>query len=128
MVLTGTYVCSRVLHFWIHQRTLGYILLPLIKSEDYQHENEYRLVYIASREEPALKKYIKQTWESGIYLETEKVLFERFPKFKDDYPAEEYTEVYIGPKADKITCVKCCDSFGHKYPGVKIKQSAIERR
>jgi tetratricopeptide (TPR) repeat protein len=98
----------------------------LIKNEDYQHENEYRLVYIASWEDTILQKYIKQTPEDGVYIETEKVLFERFNKFKDDYPDEEYVEVYMGPKVNKIVCSKCFDSFRHKYPGVKIKPSSIK--
>jgi hypothetical protein len=100
----------------------------LVKNEDYQHESEYRLVYIASRarEDDALMKYIKQTPEDGVYLETEKVLFEKFDKFEDDYPHKEYVEVYIGPRVDKIAYLKCFDSFRSKYPDVKIEPSGIE--
>jgi tetratricopeptide (TPR) repeat protein len=100
----------------------------LVKNEDYQHESEYRLVYIASRawEDDVLMKYIKQTPEDGVYLETEKVLFERFDKFEDDYPCKEYVGVYIGPRVDKIVCLKCFDSFRSKYPNVKIEPSGIE--
>jgi tetratricopeptide (TPR) repeat protein len=102
---------------------------PLVKGEDYQHESEYRLVYIASWEDVALKKYIRQTPEDGVYIETEKVLFERFDKFKDDYPDKEYVEVYIGPKVDKIIRLKCWDRFRYRYPDMKkVKQSKIEWR
>jgi hypothetical protein len=103
-------------------------IAALIKSKDYQHESEYRLIYIASWDDPVLKKYIKQTPEDGVYLETEKVLFERFNKFKGDYPNKEYIEVYIGPRVDKIACLKCFDSFRHRYPGVKVGPSNIEWR
>jgi hypothetical protein len=61
-----------------------------------------------------------------MYLETEKVLFERFDKFKDDYPDKEYVGVYIGPKVDKIIYLKCYDSFRYRYPGVKVERSSIE--
>jgi tetratricopeptide (TPR) repeat protein len=98
----------------------------LVKNEDYQHESEYRLVYIASWDDTNLKRYIKQTPEDGVYLETEKVLFERFDKFKKDYPYEEYADVYIGPRVDKIARLKCFDSFWSKYPDVKIESSSIE--
>jgi tetratricopeptide (TPR) repeat protein len=102
-------------------------IAALVKNEDYQHESEYRLVYIASwGDDTNLKRYIKQTPEDGVYLETEKVLFERFDKFEDDYPSEEYVDVYIGPRVDKITCLKCFDSFQRKYPDVKIESSSIE--
>jgi tetratricopeptide (TPR) repeat protein len=88
----------------------------LIKSEDYRHESEYRLVYIASREDTVIKKYIKQAQEGGVYIETEKVLFEK----------SNYTEVYMGPRVDKITRLKWQDSFRYKYPEVKVTQSKIE--
>jgi tetratricopeptide (TPR) repeat protein len=103
-------------------------IAALIKNKDYQHESEYRLVYIASREDTNLTRYIKQTPENGVYLETEKVLFERFDKFENDYPLKEYTDVYIGPRVDKIVCLKCFDSFQSKYPDVEIKSSSIEWR
>jgi tetratricopeptide (TPR) repeat protein len=99
----------------------------LIKSEEYRHENEYRLVCIASWEDEVFKKYVKQTAGDGVYIETEKVLFERFAKFKDNYPDKEYVEVYMGPKVDKITRLKWRDCFRYKYPDAKgVEQSKIE--
>jgi hypothetical protein len=98
-------------------------IAPLIKNEDYRHESEYRLVYIAPWEDIVLNQYIKEEPEFGIYLETEKILFERFDKFKGNYPNKEYIEVYIGPKVDKIDYLKCADSFRRKYPNVKVELS-----
>ena len=63
-----------------------------------------------------------------MYLETEKILFDKFDKFKDDYPNKEYVGVYIGPDVDKTTCFKCYDSFRCRYPSVKVKKSSVERQ
>ncbi|MDR2343269.1 MAG: tetratricopeptide repeat protein [Spirochaetaceae bacterium] len=100
----------------------------LIKGEEYRHENEYRLVCITSWKEAAFRKYIKQTEEDGVYIETEAILFQE-PDEEDDGPEEEYVEVYMGPKVDKITWLKWRDRFRYKYAAVKnVQQSKIEWR
>ena len=92
----------------------------LIKFDDYEHEKEYRLLYIANIRN---NKYVKsEGCLNGIHVETEKVLFR--DKEKKDI-------IFVGPKSNskfnmlKINHYLKCNDID-KY--IEVKPSDIEFR
>jgi tetratricopeptide (TPR) repeat protein len=86
----------------------------LIKDQAYKHENEYRLMYIASVRDD--KDYIRDSSPSDgsnndIFIETEPVLFE--DENKEDI-------IRFGPKVDDITILKYQHSLIKKDFSKKI--------
>ena len=83
----------------------------LIKNKTYEHENEYRLIFIDSIEKG--KKYIAVEDKDicdGVFVETEPVLFQ------DDKDV-----VFFGPKVNEVTINKYRDAF--KKNGLPLKGS-----
>ena len=104
---------------WLNE--LFILIRYLIKFDDYEHEKEYRLLYICDIKKK--NKYVKSQicWE-GVHVETEKVLFDN----------EEQKElIFIGPKSNsKVNILKInhylkCNKLDKC---IEIKASDIEFR
>ncbi len=94
----------------------------MIKDSDYEHEHEYRLMHIGSIDDD--KDFIKSSVNTGIYIETEPVLF-------DDPNDKEI--IYFGPKVDTITFKRAKHAFEHEAfksgrVTVQVEQSKIQYR
>lgn len=87
----------------------------LIKDISYEHEKEYRLVYIGSIEDD--KTCIQSSMDTGIYIETEPILF-------DNQKDKEI--IYFGPKVDKTTIAKVEHVVKHKGLAASIEKSKIQ--
>jgi tetratricopeptide (TPR) repeat protein len=73
----------------------------LVKDVSYEHEKEYRLLYIDSiKDNPYIKDSISNGVFNGIYIDTEPVLFE-----DDEIP------IYFSPTVDDISIQKYRHAF-----------------
>jgi tetratricopeptide (TPR) repeat protein len=89
----------------------------LIKDSSYAHEKEYRLMYIGSIKDD--EKYIDGDMNTGIYIETEPILFEN---------QNDKEVIYFGPKVDNITVLKAKHTFAYEGLAANIDKSKIQYR
>jgi hypothetical protein len=86
----------------------------LIKDKAFEHEKEYRIMYIGNIEDD--KTYIQSAEGEGVFVETEPMLFKNGTD-----------EILLGPNANEITLHKYKDSFRHKgWNPEMIQKSKIE--
>jgi len=92
---------------------LFFSITHLIKDKAYEHEEEYRLLFIDSikKEKKYIKTLVKNDICEGIYVETETVLFQ------DDKDV-----VFFGPKVPEVTINKYRHVF--RLSGLPLKGSA----
>lgn len=100
-----------------HRKFIELLFLPInhiIKSDIHKHEDEYRLIYISKISES--DKYIvnDNNPETGIYIETEEVLFGKHKKDNENKHIN-YVDIVFGPKTDTLTYLKFKHSFEHRY-------------
>jgi len=108
----------------IYREFIELLFLPInhiLKNADYKNEDEYRLVYISTINESDKKSESDSAIvndnnpETGIYIDTEEVLFGRHQ-----------TKIALGPKTDDLTYLKYKHSFEHKYNKVSKNGQIIK--
>ena len=100
----------------IYRKFIELLFLPIthiIKNDIHKNESEYRQIYISTINESKEDIVEGDDPETGIYIETEDVLF-GMNKENKDIPYS-YAEIYFGPKVDHLTYIKFKHSFEHKY-------------
>jgi hypothetical protein len=81
---------------------LFFSVTHLIKDKAYEHEEEYRLLFIDSvkKDKKYIKTLVKDDICEGIYIETEPVLFQ-----------DDKNLVFFGPKVPEVTINKYRHAF-----------------
>jgi len=99
------------------------MFLPLsqvIKHKDFEHESEYRLIYIPNKFQENSMQYVQSDLINGNYIQTEGFLFSS----KED----EKTKIFLGPKLNHIEKLKIKDSINQKKINAEIIDSSISFR
>lgn len=95
------------------------ILTPithLIKYDSYEHEKEYRLLYIVPNQILNELPFIKSNCIEGLYIQTEPALFKQVDS----------ENVILGPKQNIKTSLKITAAIKHMYPNVNVASSNIK--
>jgi tetratricopeptide (TPR) repeat protein len=109
----GINVYKQEILLWLFIRLLMSIT-HLIKRKDFEHEEEYRIMYIGNIEDD--KTYIQSAEGEGVFVETEPMLFKNGTD-----------EILLGPNVNEITRRKYEDSFRYKgWNPEMIRKSDIE--
>ena len=95
-------------------------LSHVIKHKHFEHENEYRLIFISDSSQELSAPFIQSDIESGKYIQTEEVLFSS----RDN----ELTEIFLGPKMDFIDKLKIRDAFKQEQLNAEPQDSSINFR